>query len=100
MYLQSISSNSFGAKNTYLAQAKKAINSGDKQEFLSYHYEAKARNHDLRYLKTKRSLEEVRDLKFPKNFFKLTKIYLKMAYERLASINNMIDAYKADPFRF
>ena len=41
MYVQPTNSCQFSAKNTYLSQAEKALTRGDKNKFLSYHYEAK-----------------------------------------------------------
>ena len=68
---------------------------------MSYHYESKARLHQINFLKEKENFsqtpkkaESVRDL------LNRIKILAKIAYEKMAYINSAAESYKAYPKRF
>ena len=100
MQVTQIDKCSFGVKNTYLNQAEKALTKSDKRKFLSYHYEAKARCHYLRHLAAARKLTQEPNIKSFKDVMDLTKAYFKMAYDKIASVNDIAKAYKMFPLRF
>ena len=95
----------FGAKNTYLSQAEKAISKDDKKKFLSYHYEAKARANYIKFLHEESKLDKLSeevgldDLDL-RGWFNLFKIISGMVYRKLASVDNISRAYRFDPKRF
>ena len=88
MYIQSIDSSSFG-KNTYLSQAKSAVNKGDKARFKELYCTAKSRAYDI---KSYRTLSEgLTNLKVAHefgfyDFCSMIKTITKSLYEQTASL--------------
>lgn len=100
MYVQPTNSCQFSAKNTYLSQAEKALTRGDKNKFLSYHYEAKARNHYWKYLRASNQFDQIGSLNAFENLCKAVKLSVKAVYEKLASVNSIAESYKLNSERF
>ena len=101
MYVQSIGGCSFGCnKNTYLRQAQKSIEKGDKREFLSYHYEAASRLHGRRAKNIAASLKGLPKGSGIDNILNGTKILLNVVREKSIDIYCYTWACMLCPERF
>jgi len=102
MNIQPTTSCQFRSKNSYINLAEKALTKDDKLKLLSYHYEAKARMHYLKFLREKSNLKNLYDNNgsMIAKGFKFIKLISKMAYEKFLSWYHISDAFKLYPKRF
>lgn len=91
MQVQNITNNSFGAKNSYLNQAKKALSKEEKNYLLGLHYDALSRVHEINFLKARSRFGDNKTISYK------IRMLSKMLYEELASATYLTKSYKKYP---
>lgn len=81
MKTQQINNFNFGNKSTFLQKSKNALSLNEERYFKSFHYEAKSRAHNIKFISAKKELQNT-DNPFS---FSALKTFGKMVKEKITS---------------